>query len=296
MAAMATPARRWAEVVSSVIPGEFLGELEPMLEARIARAAVAWPNVRVDEDQFVHAIAQRLVADAPVRALEAMHTDDLYLACGCAAADPGALASFEEHYGSVIARAIATTATAVSEHADLGQIVRQRLLVAAPDGGVPRIATYSGRGSLRAWMRVVVTREAARRVPRKRREVLTGDDDLAGLIVASDDPELGYLKRLYRHEFRHAFHAAVKALDNRERLLLRQYAIKGLSIDELATLHRVHRATAARWIQTVREAVRTHTQHLLVRRLRVSPSELASVLRLIQSQLDITMPRALRHG
>src|SRR5262249_5879714 len=94
-------------------------ELGPLLAERITRARTVWPNARVDEEQFVRAIGQRLAADAPVRSLEAMQTDDLYLACGCAAGDRGALDGFEECCGAVIARAIASTGVAASDRADL---------------------------------------------------------------------------------------------------------------------------------------------------------------------------------
>jgi RNA polymerase sigma-70 factor (ECF subfamily) len=265
-----------------------------LVAERIARAIAAWPSVTVDEEQFVRAIAERLASDAPARSLDAMQTDDLYLACGCAAGDPGALAGFEERCSFVIARAIAATGASVSVRADLGQVVRQRLLVARANGGTPRIATYSARGSLQAWVRVVATREAARMLPRERRQVVAGDDELAGLIADDDDPEVGYLKRLYRVEFKRAFHAAVEALDDRARLLLRQHTLDGLGIDHLAALHGVHRATAARWVDAAREAVLTGTQRELIRRLRLSRNELASVIRLIQSQLEVSLPRALQ--
>jgi RNA polymerase sigma-70 factor (ECF subfamily) len=127
------------------------------------------------------------------------------------------------------------------------------------------------------------------------REVPSRDDELAELIGSEDDPEVAYLKRLYREEFKRAFHAAVDALDARDRLLLRQHALDGLSIDQLATLNGVHRATVARWVAAAREALLAATQQQMVRRLRLSRSELASVMRLIRSQLDeVTLPQALR--
>jgi RNA polymerase sigma-70 factor (ECF subfamily) len=288
--------RRLVEIVRSVTPERAISDdLEPLLADRVARAIAAWPKLNVPERQFVRAIAERLDGDAPARSLGAMQTDDLYLACGCAVGDPGAIAGFEERYGAVIARAIASTGVSPAERADLGQVVRQRLLVAPAGGGAPRIASYSARGSLLAWLRVVAAREAVRMLPRARREVAAGDDELEGLIAGDDDPEVGYLKRLYRAEFKRAFHAAVDALDGRARLLLRQHTLDGLGIDQLATLHGVHRATAARWIEAAREAVLSGTQRELIRRLRLSHGELASVIRLIQSQLEVSLPRALRH-
>lgn len=283
------------DIVLSVMPEVTLPpDLEAELAERAARAMAAWPTVRLDTDLFVRAIAKRLDAASVARSLGAMWTDDLYLAMACATGAPCSIQAFEAHYGPVITRAIASACWSIPERADLGQIVRQRLLVSPADGGAPRIATYSARGALRGWVRVVASREVSRLMPRAHREVAAGDDELAELIGADSDPEVAYLKHLYREEFKRAFHAAANALAARDRLLLRQHALDGLTIDQLSTLHGVHRATAARWIDAARQALLAGTQRQLIQRLRLSRSELASVMRLIQSQLDVTLPQALR--
>jgi RNA polymerase sigma-70 factor, ECF subfamily len=286
---------RFVDIVLSVIPDcPIPRSLEPHLAACVAGARTAWPTVKVDGEPFVRAIAKRLAPDSVARSLDAMWTQDLYLATGCAVGAPGAVDAFEAHCGPVIALAIASTCSSSAERADLGQIVRQRLLVNPANGGAPRIATYSARGSLRAWVRVVATREVARMMASAHREVPAGDDELAELIGAEDAPEVAYLKRLYREEFKRAFHAAADALDARARLLLRQHALDGLSIDQLSALHGVHRATAARWVEAAREALLAATQREMIQRLRLSRDELASVMRLIRSQLDVTLPQVLR--
>lgn len=260
------------------------------VESVRARAAVAWPRIQVNPARFAQAIEDRL-GGSP---LAAMHTDDLYLACGCAAGDPGALAGFEQRCAGAITRAIATSGVACTERADLEQIVRQRLLVAPADGGPPRIATYSARGPLPAWVRVVATREAARLLARPQRERADEADKLAGAIAADDDPAIGYFKRRYGDEIKRAVHDAIEALDARDRLILCQHLLDGLGIDQLAALHGVHRATTARWLQHAREAVLAKTQKTIAEKLQLSGSEMASVLRMIGSQLDVSITRALR--
>jgi len=76
--------------------------------------------------------------------------------------------------------------------------------------------------------------------------------------------------------------------------VLRQHTLDGQSIDRLAALHGVHRATAARWIDAARGTVLAGTQRELIQRLGLNTSELASVIRLIQSQLELSLLRALR--
>lgn len=262
-------------------------ELGDELEAPLAEAARSWPDG--DVEIFVRAIAERLGTGE----LGALCLPDLALACGCAAGTPAALAAFERLCGPVIERAIAAARVPDAERADVAQIVRRRLLT-APEGERPRIATYSARGSLKAWVRVVATREAQRVLPRVGREEHAEDDELDGLLARDDDPELAYLKRLYRAELKRAFTAAVDALEPRDRLVLRQHTIDRLGIDQLAALHQVHRSTAARWIESARAAVLAATQRELLRHLQVSRTELASIVRLVSSQLDLSLPRLLR--
>ncbi|MDB4959590.1 MAG: putative DNA-binding regulatory protein [Myxococcales bacterium] len=261
------------------------------LEPRLAEAI--WPGVEVASDVIVRAIADRLGDGDAAKALDALFLTDLALACGCADGDPVALAAFDAHCGPVIERAIAAARVPAADRADVGQIVRRRLLT-APQGERPRIATYSARGSLKAWVRVVAIREAARLLAGVGRERPAEDDELDRLIARDDDPELAYLKRLYSAELKRAFAIAVEALEPRDRLVLRQHMIDGLGIDQLAALHHVHRSTAARWIEGAREAMLAATQRELLRQLRITRTELASIVRLISSQLDLSLPRLLR--
>jgi RNA polymerase sigma-70 factor (ECF subfamily) len=265
------------------------------LDARIAAARAAWPDVRIEPERFARFVAARL--EPPLDAgLSRLQVEDLYLACACTDGAPGAVAAFERAFVPVIERAATAAGARRPEVDDLRQVVCQRLLVpAAVEDGTPaepRIATYSGRGDLGSWVRVVATREAQRLLPRERRE-LPSDDDLAGLIAPDDDPEVGYLKRLYRAEFKQAFAAAITGLSDRERLLLHQHALDGLGIDDLAGLYKVHRATAARWLEAARHSVLVATRRELTRKLQLSKDELERVMALIASQLSVSLPRLL---
>jgi RNA polymerase sigma-70 factor (ECF subfamily) len=282
-------------IIRAAFAGRELTDADARLIAdRITHATETWSDLAVPLDDLARAIAEHLASDVPVaRALETIEIDDLYLARACCAPDAAALAAFEARCAAAIDRAIATSGALPAERADLGQVVRQRLLVPPAGKDVPRIASYGGKGALVSWVRVVATREAARMLPRERREPAAADDELAGLIASDDDPEIGYLKRLYRHEFKLAFQTAVAALDDRDRLLLRQNALDGLGIDHLAAQHGVGRSTIARWLEAARTALLAGTQRELITRLDLSRDELASLMRLIHSQLDVSLPRIL---
>ena len=208
--------------------------------------------------------------------------------------DAAAIAAFDRSYVRVIERAVAAAGATPAETVELVQIVRVRLLVKKPGAAQPAIASFSGRSSLASWIKVIATREAARLLERDRREPQADEEQLARELGAGDTPELAHLKQKYREDFRAAFADAVAALPHRDRLLLRQSVLDGLGIDALAAQHGVHRATAARWVAAAREAVVTGTRAAFRARIRVAPDELESVLRLIHSQLDLSLPGALR--
>jgi RNA polymerase sigma-70 factor (ECF subfamily) len=139
---------------------------------------------------------------------------------------------------------------------------------------------------------VTATREAIR--IKKRAQKFT-DPELESLEsrATDDDPELSYMKALYREAFRTAFRAAVLTLDPREKKALHQHTVLGLTIDEIGAAHGVHRATAARWVQGARESLFAAVRRELAENLQVNQKELASVLRLVQSHLEVTMKRLL---
>jgi RNA polymerase sigma-70 factor (ECF subfamily) len=275
---------------------EGLGEA---LRAALDAARAAWPGVDLSAEAFVRFVAAKLPAgEPPERSLADLHASDLYLACACAEGAPWALAELDRVCLPLIGRASARLGASPEQVLDVRQRVRQRLLAPRPDQGdgptSARIAGYSGRGPLRAWLRVVAVREAVIFLRQGRNEIAVENDALARELEPDAGPELVYFKRLYREEFKTAFAEAIAKLSDRERTLLRQHALDGLSIDRLAALYQVHRATAARWVEAARRAALEHTRLHFKQRLRLGPDELDSVMRLLQSQFDITLAPLLR--
>jgi RNA polymerase sigma-70 factor (ECF subfamily) len=71
--------------------------------------------------------------------------------------------------------------------------------------------------------------------------------------------------------------------------VLRQHYLDGLTMDAVAGLYRVHRITVVRWMNEARAALAKETRRELGARLRVDKRELESILRLIESQIDVTL-------
>jgi RNA polymerase sigma-70 factor (ECF subfamily) len=112
--------------------------------------------------------------------------------------------------------------------------------------------------------------------------------------MANMDPETGYLKERYREAFNAAFRGAVAALSGEQRELLRLHFVDGLTLDQLASVAGVHRATIARRIAAAREAVAGEARRLLLAALGASESELESLAGVMRSQIDVTLAGLLR--
>ena len=262
--------------------------LDATLESIIGSAAETCPTFSVPREEFVAYLWARLPADVPPEfALAQMHTADLYLACACARGDAQAVAAFDEHCLSQLDRVLGKMGIDADASAEVKQEIRRRVLVG--DGRRPEIVDFSGRGDLRSWVRVMAVRQALRRQERARRDIAVEDDELLERIVAPENPELDYAKGMYREEFKRAFEAALKALPDRERTLLRQHYIDGLTIDEIGRLYRVHRSTAARLLVRARTRVLEATRAQMMCQLDVQSKDLDSIMRMIRSQIDISL-------
>jgi RNA polymerase sigma-70 factor, ECF subfamily len=266
--------------------------LERILREALAEVERAAPGLAVD-DAFGQVLAGRLPPDEPVvDAIARVRVADLALAWGCALGDPRALAAFEP----VLTREVELAGARIGAPAvtvDEGkQVVRTILLTAAP-GRTPAIASYAGRGDLRAWVRVVALRELVRLQKAARHDEALEDDVLYDMVAPHDAPELAHIEALYRQQLSTAFRDAVRALPSRDRLLLRQQCLDGLSIDDLAPLHGVHRATVARWIAKTRQTLLAQTRKGLMERLGIDRADADSLLRLLQNRLDLTLESAL---
>ena len=82
-------------------------------------------------------------------------------------------------------------------------------------------------------------------------------------------------------------------LGAREQTLLRYHHVDGLNIDEIGAIYRVHRVTAFRWIEKAKEQLIKATLELLRTRLKLPSAELDSVLRMIRSQIHLSLVRHL---
>ncbi|MCH9680170.1 MAG: sigma-70 family RNA polymerase sigma factor, partial [Deltaproteobacteria bacterium] len=245
--------------------------------------------------QFAAYMGARLPnGDDPLHSLTQLHGPDLFLAASCAAGNAMALAQFEERFDVEVRTALARYRDKVVEE-DFRQALREKLFVTASERP-PGISQYAGRGELRYWVKMTIVRALTdwmRRRNVRRREVTMSEQTIDVLLAPTTDPEIEYLKSMYRAEFRSALAETLEQLETRERNLLRYSVADGLSIDEIGVIYRVHRSTAARWLNKARDTLIDGVSERLRRRLAVEPAEFQSILRLIQSRVDVNVAQML---
>lgn len=254
---------------------------------RLEAAERATPGVAADSAEFLTLLQERLATAAdPEGELSALHVEDLYLAWALGRGDRAAFARFERDFVALLATQIKGVA---AEAGELEQQVRTRLFV--PSAGQPaRITQYSGRGPLGGWLRMIATRclldlRRARDSEQTRRELDSPS--------VPTDPELDYLKLRYAADFKVALEAALAQLDARQVTLLKLSFIEQLSASAIGVMYGVSSRTVQRWLVDLRDAVRVSTRRTLQARIALSTPELESLLGLIDSQLSLSLHRAL---
>jgi RNA polymerase sigma-70 factor, ECF subfamily len=269
-------------------------QLEATLAAHLESGRAAWPTFDVAPEHYVRHLAvvvEEGETSASRMALESLHGSDLYLAAACSQGDASAIGELERVFIANLEAPLRSTGLDSSGVDEVRQRVREILLVG--DGVAPGIARYGGRSQLRSWIRSIAVRQSARHV-RGRMEVPADVEMIEVLPDLAADPKLAVWKRRYAAEFRVAFDQAVAQLGARERTLLRQHHIDGLTVDALAGLYRVHRATAARWVARARALLLEGIRARLIERLHLSQGELDSFFRLVRSQIDVSLHEILR--
>lgn len=268
-----------------------LDALLPHVTRAWQRARSAHPQLRIDEVEWMTFAGARIQAADPGAELERRHVEDLYLALGCARGDRTALTTLEDATMPVVLRGLGNLASDDGRREAL-QMLREQMLVA--DDGPPGISAYDGRAPLAIWLRVCAARIGIRLAAREQRNESLDDDQLDQLAPGVPDPELSYLQQHYGAQFRAAFNDAVASLAPRERNLLRHSVIDGLSIDQIAAIYHVHRATAARQLKQTRVTLIATTREHMRIALGIGETELDSIFRVLVSMADMTLREVLR--
>ena len=74
-------------------------------------------------------------------------------------------------------------------------------------------------------------------------------------MLAALDPEQQLVRNKYGPLFETALRDAVGQLSSRDRNLLRLHYVSGISLDAVARMYHVHRATVVRWLAAIRDEI-----------------------------------------
>jgi RNA polymerase sigma-70 factor (ECF subfamily) len=252
------------------------GTLEAYHQAR-----EVWPSLRVSEAQF-----RARVAGGPGPARPA----DLYLALACEAGAAPALAAFERE---VMAPLRAIVARAEADPAVVDEVLQQvRVRVLVADGDAPpRLAGYTGAGSLLSWLKVTALRlHADLRRGERAGPVPAGSDVVEVPALGGLPPERLLLDARWGAVLREALSGALRALPPRERALLRLHYVEGLALDQVGRTYGVHKSTVSRWLAAAREALLTAARDAV--RARVGGADAREVQSLCEdlcSHLELSL-------
>lgn len=260
--------------------------LEALLRGLYDTGRAQWPSLPLSPERFVWHLARHL-PEGSLEVLRQLHAADLYLACACAGGERPALEAFEQH---ILQRAVSRLGQiSPSNRDEVLQLLRQRLLLSRGDQP-PRIADYSGRGPLLAWVRIIAVRIAVKLAGQEgQEEPFEEPPEALSRMLTPSDPERELLREDSRQALTEALRKSMKNLSERERTLLRLHHLYGLTMDRLSVMYGESRSGIARRVVQARERLLKLTRSELALKLQLTASELESLVKQAQSQLDLSL-------
>lgn len=267
-----------------------LHELGADLAGMLEEARLKWPNLRVDDVSFVRFLAERLPDDEPAGdALPRWCVPDLYLAFACLARDKVALDLFEREVLSKLPQMVSQLGGADTSD-EIGQQLREKMIVGGPDAP-PRLAAYTGQGSLTAWVRVAAMRAGLnmKRGPAQR----TAPVEAADALPAGQDIDVELFRKRYRQPFEQALRDAMQHLDPYEVSLLQMHFVNGMGLAEIGAKHGVHKSTISRQLARARGVLLRAVRERMQADMGLRASEVHSVARAVRSNLEVSISSLL---
>lgn len=256
------------------INADLVSECEPRI-AEIYDACVAnQPNFGVTSESFAGSVRNTIVkyiaGDRQQiekrhidEFLDQLQADDLFMALACANGNERAWWEFDQQHRSYmerVARHLAKTDADAQEVIDSVYVELYGTRVV--DGErVSKFSTYSGRGSLRGWLRTVIWhslvdlhRAGHNEVSLDQMTEEVGEGAAhASFAEPARDGEAEMIDEVTRNRYRAATLSAIRSsfesLDDHEKLLLLYYHVEGLKLREIAKLVENEASPLRGWFQ-----------------------------------------------
>jgi len=246
------------------------------IDALYARCVESAPNYGINPDAFQTAIRTAIdkylvnqqsdmapKADEVRTFITELQVADLYLALACAQGNENAWWEFDQNYRRYIERIARHLSSAETDAEEVTDSVYVELYGTRVVNDVrqSKFATYTGRGTLRGWLRTVVW-HAVIDLHRARRDEVSIEDwsesggeirDRPGWRAESRGGESAMVDRVMRERYRaatvEALDTSLAILDDHEKLLLLYYHVEGLKLREIARLVEEPASPLRRWFQ-----------------------------------------------
>lgn len=253
-----------------------INECAADISALYERCAEAAPNYGISLEEFTAAVRTAIDkylvdhengnAPAPevIRPfLNELQVDDLYLALACARGSENAWWEFDQGYRRYIERIARHLSSVETDAEEVIDSVYVELYGTRVVEGVrlSKFATYTGRGTLRGWLRTVVW-HAVIDMHRARHDEISIEDwsesggethDRPGWRAESRGGESAMVDRITRERYAavtvSALDSSLATLDDHEKLLLLYYHVEGLKLREIARLVEAPASPLRRWFQ-----------------------------------------------
>jgi RNA polymerase sigma-70 factor (ECF subfamily) len=279
-----------AEAVASAL-GVPADALAAQLTAGIDVARTRWPELPAPDASFVAYLVERARGQAdPTAALPRLRVDDLLLAWWASHGTSEAIAAFEATFAADLDALLRRFRGLDAD--ELRQQLRVKLFFGTP-GAPARILVYSGFGFLQNWFRVVASRtflDVARHDQRQRTDDLP-DALLAQLVDLRGDPAAHAHKAEILAALKRAFGSALAELPRRDRTFLRHVVLDQLTTLQVAAMYGVHRVTVSRALSAAHTQIRQRARETVLAELAISEDQLASAIRVLDSQLELSLDR-----
>ena len=274
---------------------EYLAQLKPLVDEMFARCKANAPNFDVTVDAFSNSVNNTLrrfcessdegvpTVDEARDLLEKLHADDLFMAIACAGGNERAWWEFDQQYRSYIENVAQYLSKTNVDAYDVTDIVYTELYgTRVVDGArVAKFSTYSGRGSLRGWLRTVIWHSLVD-LHRTSHDELSLDEMTesvgegaahASFAVEAPGGELDMVQQIERNRFRqatiNALESSFQSLESHEKLLLLYYHVERLTLLEISRLVEPEGSPLRKWFQqkagsrSRAESSRTHESTIM---------------------------------
>ncbi len=248
-------------------------ENQEMVELIYARCHENAPNFGVPLDSFKYSITKTIAKYAGSNEaadpadvdslLNQIQADDLFMAIACANGNERAWWEFDQNHRSYVERVARHLAkTEVDAQEVIDQVYVELYGTKIVDGErVSKFATYSGRGSLRGWLRTVIWHSLVD-LHRASHDEVSLDEmtenvgegmahaSFAEAAPGGEDEMMEHLAReRYRKATVSAIESAFASLDDHEKLLLLFYHVENLKLREIARLVENEDSPLRGWFQ-----------------------------------------------